>query len=118
MNNKYNLYKKISINSCDQMLSVLKKGEDYIKEKSLDEKNFLEARLIDDMYPFVKQVQVFSDNIKGSISRLAGVEAPSYEDKEISFSELKQRIENTKKYVESLSDDLLEGSDEKKIKLY
>jgi hypothetical protein len=118
MNNKYDLHKEISMNACDQMLSILKKGEVFIKEKNLDEKNFLEARLIDDMYPFVKQVQVFSDNIKGSISRLAGTETPVYEDKEISFAELIQRVENTKKYVESISPDLFEGSDEKKIKLF
>ncbi len=50
------------------------------------------ARLAPDMLPFIKQIQIASDNAKFGVARLAGVDAPKFEDNETTLDELRARI--------------------------
>ncbi|MDR1709702.1 MAG: DUF1993 domain-containing protein, partial [Candidatus Accumulibacter sp.] len=38
------------------------------------------SRLIADMFPLSRQVQIATDHAKGAAARLAGIEIPKYED--------------------------------------
>jgi len=59
---------------------VLEKGRAHAEQDKIDPSALLTARLYPDMYPLTRQVQVVSDNSKGTVGRLAGVEIPKYED--------------------------------------
>lgn len=101
--------------SLTAMTQLLRKVEGQVKERGDDEQALLQSRLIEDMFPLVKQVQVMSDNAKGAMARLSGVDAPIMEDNETTFSELITRLEKTLEFVNSVTAEALEGADDRKI---
>jgi hypothetical protein len=80
-----------------------------------DEKTLMEARLAPDMYPLPKQIQIASDNAKGAIARLAGIEAPSMPDTEASFAELKARCQKTIDFINSVDRAKLESAADRPV---
>jgi hypothetical protein len=48
----------------------------------MDDSTLLQSRLAPDMFQLVRQVQTVSDLAKNGSARLAGVDAPLYEDNE------------------------------------
>jgi hypothetical protein len=96
---------------------VLDKAAAYAAEKKIDPAVLLHTRLFPDMFPFVRQVQIVTDNAKGCMSRLAGQTPPSYEDVETSFEELKARVAKTLAHVESFTADQVDGSEDRPITL-
>lgn len=83
--------------------SLIEKVEIQAKEKNITEESILSARLALDMFPFVKQIQIATDNAKGMASRLARREAPKYEDNEATLADLKSRLSKTIEYLETFT---------------
>ena len=81
------------------------------------EAELIDARLVPDMYPLAKQVQLVSDSAKGCGARLAGVEAPSMPDTEASFAELKARCDKTIAFLESLDPAAVDAGIAREIEL-
>ncbi len=75
-----------------QMLTFLDKAVAYAEAKKFDVSVLVNARLAPDMLPFTKQIQIASDNAKFGVARLAGVDAPKFEDNETTMDELRARI--------------------------
>ncbi len=69
------------------------------------------------MYPLNRQVQIATDVVKGCAARLAGVEVPSFEDNEATFPELQARIAKTVAFLQSVSAEQINGSEEKTVTL-
>jgi hypothetical protein len=84
------------------LASFLDKAEAHAKDKGVELSTYTDARLIADMHPFTRQVQMASDSAKGGAARLAGIEAPSMPDTETTFPELKARIANTIAFLETI----------------
>jgi hypothetical protein len=99
------------------MLAWLDKAEAHAAARGFDPDNYLGLRLAPDMLPFSRQIQIASDACKGCLSRLAGVEAPTWPDDEASLGELRTRIATTLAYVRSIPAEQLDGSEEREIKL-
>ena len=93
----------------------LDKAQAHAETKKFDPSVYLAARLAPDMLPFTRQIQIASDNAKGCIARLAGVEIPKYEDNEATIDELRERIRKTIDYVQSVPADKINGSEERDI---
>jgi hypothetical protein len=74
-------------------------------------------RLIMDMFPLTKQVQIACDTAKGAAARLSGVDAPKYEDNESTLEELKARIEKTLAFIDTVPADAIAGADDKAIEI-
>ena len=53
--------------------------------------------------------------VRKGIGRLASLDAPSYEDNEITFSDLQKRIENTIHFLETITEEQMQGSESKEI---
>lgn len=83
---------------------TLKKGAVQAKTKDVAESVFLEWRLAPDMFPLKRQVQFATEIPARGLSRLAGAEIPSFDDKEASFSELYDRIARAQKIISGLDD--------------
>lgn len=99
----------------NSLAAIIDKAEAHAAEKKIDPAALLQARLFPDMFPFTRQVQVAADFAKGATARLAGVEAPKYEDTEHSFAELKARIVKTVEFIDSLPQDGIEASAQRDI---
>ena len=96
-------------------LAILDKAEAHAKARRFDPTNYLGMRLAPDMFPFVRQVQTFCDNAKNGPSRLAGVSAPVFEDKEATFAELRERVTRTLDYLKTLDRQAIDAAVEREV---
>lgn len=99
----------------NNLLGILDKAAAHAAAKRFDPNNYLAIRLAPDMLPFVKQIQLTSDHAKRATARLAGVEAPAYEDNEKTLDECKQRIQKTLDYVKGFKPEQFEGVEKKPL---
>jgi uncharacterized protein len=97
------------------MLGWLDKAQAHAEARKFDTANYLGLRLAPDMLPLKNQVQIASDAVKGCMSRLAGVEAPKWEDTEASLDDLRARIQKTLDYVNTFSAAQIDGSEGREI---
>lgn len=99
------------------VLHLLDVATELATGKPDGEKAIMEARIAPDMFPFVKQVQISCDNAKAASARLAGVEVPSFPDTEISIKELRERVEKTIEFLNSLAPEKFADAGTRKIEL-
>jgi hypothetical protein len=105
----------VFVRSLQNLRHVLEKGEAHAKATKIAPQALLESRLIDDMLPLVRNVQIATDMAKNGSARLAAVEPLRFEDNESTFSELYARIERAIDYVNTFAPVLIDGSETRKI---
>ncbi|WP_342362108.1 DUF1993 domain-containing protein [Terrarubrum flagellatum] len=110
-----------SVTTFDNMLRalihVINKAKAHCEAKKINPEALTTARLFPDMFPFWHQCCLVSDFAKGAVSRLAGVEVPSWADDQRTFDELIARLEKTRDYIKGFGPEKLEGADAKPITL-
>ena len=89
---------------------ILAKGEAHARERGADPDQLLQSRLIFDMLPLVRQVQIATDMATRGASRLAGEEPGSVEDNETTFAQLHARIASAIEHLDSFTPAQFEGS--------
>ncbi len=104
-------------NSLANLSYLLEKGHAHAVARKYDPSLLLAARLAPDMFPLTRQVQIASDMSKFGVSRLAGVEAPKFDDKEQTFEELRTRIARTIDFIKGVPAAALEGSEDRTLKV-
>lgn len=92
---------------------VLEKGLAHAEAKKFDPDVLAASRLYPDMLPLTRQVQIASDAAKNGAARLAGVEAPRFEDVETTLPQLITRVERTIDYLRSFKPEQFEGAEER-----
>lgn len=105
------------VNMLTNLSAILDKAQAHVDAKKIDPAALTAFRLFPDMLPMTRQVQIASDNAKGAMARLAGVEVPKYEDSEKTFAELKARIAKTIEFVRSFKPGQIDGSEDRDITL-
>lgn len=109
------------VDQCAHMLAnlskLLDKGVATAEAKKFEPSVLVNSRLAPDMFPLSRQVQIASDMVKNGVARLAGQEAPKFEDKEQTIDELKARIAKTIDYIKSVPASAFEGSEDRDIKI-
>ena len=94
---------------------LLTQGQKYAIEKGISEETMLGNRLAPDMFPLSRQIQIATDNAKGAVARLCGVESPVMEDTETTVTELHERIAKTIAFIETIKPEQFEGAKERKV---
>ena len=94
---------------------VLAKGEAHAREKGVEPELLLQSRLIFDMLPLVRQVQIAADMGTRGASRLAGIEPRSFEDNETTFEQLHARIAAAIEYLDTFTPQQFEGSETRTV---
>ena len=97
------------------LLGWLDKAEAHAAARKFDAANYLGLRLAPDMLPLTRQVQIASDSAKGAMARLAGADAPKWEDNEATLPEVRARIRKTIAYVQGFSAAQIDGSEGREI---
>jgi uncharacterized protein len=113
----YQVAVPVFLRALSNLHHVLKLGHAHAKEKSVEDSVMLQTRLIPDMLPLVKQVQIATDMAKNGAARLAGVDPLKFEDNETSFEELYSRIERAIDYIKSFKPEQIDGSETRAITL-
>ncbi|MDB5588043.1 MAG: hypothetical protein JWP26_3013 [Devosia sp.] len=99
------------------LLTWLDKAEAYAAERKIDLAVLVNDRLAPDMLPFKSQVQIATDHVKGSLSRLAGKPVPSWDDNEVTFEDLRARVRKALDVCAASTAAEIDGSEDKPITL-
>jgi len=105
----------VFVRALTNLSGVLKKGEAHAKEKGANPDSLLQQRLIFDMLPLIKQIQIACDTVARGAARLAGVEPKSFEDNEKTLVEAHQRIDAAIAYAQSFKAEQIDGSEARKV---
>jgi uncharacterized protein len=97
--------------------AILDKAAAYAQERKIDPAALLDARLYPDMFTLTRQVQLASDFAKGAAARLAGEAPPKFDDVEVGFDQLKERIARTIAFLDSFGPARIDGSEERAIEI-
>lgn len=113
----YQLLVPSTLRTLTNLRAILSKAAAHCEAKKIDPQALIRYRLFPDMLPFTFQVQVACDIPKGCVARLAGVEAPKFEDNEQTFAELEARIEKTIAFIKSVTPEQIDGTEAKAVTL-
>lgn len=107
----------VFVRALSNLRHVLKKGAEHAKTKSVTDEVLLQTRLVPDMLPLIKQVQIACDMAARGAARLAGVEPLSFEDNETTLDQLYARIDRAVEYIKSFKPEQIDGSEARPIHL-
>lgn len=107
----------VFVRALNNLRTVLQKGEAFAKEKGVAPEVLLQTRLIVDMLPLTRQIQIATDMAKNGACRLAGIEPPKFEDDETAFSQLYARIDRAIDVISAISPGQIDGSESRAITL-
>lgn len=99
------------------MTNVLDKAVQHCEARKIDPNKLLTYRLAFDMNPLTSQIQAISDQAKGCVARLAGIDIPPMPDNEASIDDLKARIAKTVDFIKNVKPDQINGTEDKEIVL-
>lgn len=80
---------------------VLEKGQAHAQSKGAAPDGLLQQRLIFDMLPLVKQVQIACDTATRSVARMANVEPKAFPDTETTLAQAQERIAHAIAYLDT-----------------
>ncbi|MGO4872019.1 MAG: DUF1993 family protein [Roseiarcus sp.] len=101
--------------SLNAFSAILDKAAAHAAASKFDPAIYLTMRLRPDMFTFTRQTQVFCDHAKNAPARLAGVEAPKFDDNEASLEDIKARIKKTLDVLAGLDAKAIEAGGEREI---
>lgn len=112
---------RIAVPTMKRTLNALKgllvKGEAFATSKGIDPVDILNARIVDDMHPLTRQIQMVTDTTRRALCQLGEQEVTSVEDTEETFAELQSRIDSTLAFIDAFDANLLTGSEDRTITL-
>ena len=107
----------VSVHALNNLIGILEKGATYAETKKIEPSVLLNSRLYPDMFPLSRQVQIACDIVNRGAARLAGTEAPQFEDNETTFGQLIERIQKTISHLNTFQPEQIDGSLETTITL-
>ncbi len=107
----------VIIHSLSNLQNILAKAEQYADQKQFSGEVLVNARLFPDMLPLAKQVQIAADTAKGCAGRLSDTAIPSFADNETTLSALRERLEKTIAYLQTMKPEQINGSEARAIEL-
>lgn len=96
---------------------LLAQANKHAAAHNYDVANLLSARLFPDMFALTRQIQLATDFAKGGAARLAGVEVPKWEDREVTIEELEARIRKALEFLASLPPAAFDGAEDRTIEI-
>jgi hypothetical protein len=87
----------------------------YAAQRKFDPDVLVTSRLAPDMLTFASQIRIACDGAKLGVARIAGIDAPKFDDNEKTFAELKDRIAKTKAFLATVGAAQLDGTEAKEI---
>ena len=105
----------VFVRTLRNLRNVLEIGEKFAGEKNIAPDVMLQTRLIPDMLPLVKQVQIATDMAKNGCMRLTATDPVPFADDEATFADLYARLDRCIALVEGFQPAQFEGSESRAI---
>jgi hypothetical protein len=111
---KVNLYSFVGIYSrgLDTLAHILAKGSAHTTATGVAEREMLDWRLIEDMFPLGRQAEVVCNFAQQWPARAAGLPVPASLESELPLSGLQAGIIEAKSYLQALKPEQFDGRDE------
>lgn len=93
----------------------LDKAQSDAQARKYDPQVLVQSRLAPDMLPLARQVLIACDAAKLCAARLAGIEAPVFDDTEATLPELQGRIRKTLDFLATVTSAQIDGTEDKDI---
>jgi len=100
----------VFVRALTNLSAILDKAVAHCEARKIDPAVLIGMRLYPDMFPLLRQVRIACDFAKGACARLAGQDVPQWEDNEVTFADLKARIQRTIDYVSAFTPAQLDGA--------
>ena len=94
---------------------LLVKAQADVAARGYDEQALIQYRLAPDMLPFKTQICIACDAAKLCAARIAGLDAPKYENTETTLAQLIERVDNTVSWLKTVPANALDGLEDKEI---
>lgn len=107
----------VFVRALSNLADVLEKGGQHAQARNVSDEVLLQTRLIPDMLPLIKQIQIACDMATRGTARLAGVEPQTFEDNETTLTQVYSRIEGSIDYIKSFTPEQIDGSESRAIHL-
>jgi hypothetical protein len=104
-------------NALGNLSWLLEKATSNATQRKFEASVLLAARLAPDMLPLTRQIQIACDLAKNSVSRLAGVEPPRFEDNETTIEQLRARIARTIDYMKGVPASAFDKAETRDVKV-
>jgi len=104
-----------STRTLSSLRNLLGKAAVHCEARNLDPAVLVGFRLFPDMLPFASQVRIATDVPRLCVARLAGIEAPKFEDDETTLAALDARVERTLAFLTSVDPSRIDGTENKLI---
>jgi len=108
---------EVFIHALGNLSWILEKAANSAAQRKFEPSILLASRLAPDMLPLTRQVQIAGDIAKNSVARLAGREAPRFEDTETSIEQLRDRLARTIDFLRSVPANSFEGAETRDIEV-
>jgi len=105
----------VFIHSLGSLNNLLEAGAQYGADHGIDDAVLTGARLFPNMLPLTKQVQIACDITKRGAARMSGIEAPTDEDTETTFEQLKARVDKTRAFLATIKAEAIDGTEDSSI---
>ena len=105
------------IRGLNNLSAMIEKGRMFADENGIADSELLNARLIEDMAPFIRQVQMVTDTAKGVAVRVGQAENAVWADDETSFEDLSARVAKAIAFLELVSAEGFQGREEAAVTL-
>jgi uncharacterized protein len=113
----YKISVPIFVQFLTSLSAVLDKAAGHCEAKKIEPAALLNARLFPDMFPLARQVRAATDHAVNAAARLAGIDPPALPTAEMSFAELKDRLDKAIAFIKSAKPAQIDGTEEKPIKI-
>jgi len=113
----YDLTVPVFIRGLKALSSLIDKGEAFAAEQGIDPAELTQARLIEDMHPFTAQIQRASDASRLAAVRLGGLPPAPMPDEEVTFADLKDRVQRTIAFLEGVKPEQINGREDAAVVL-
>lgn len=97
------------------LIAIIEKAAAHCEEKKIDPSVLINYRLYPDMFAFAKQIQIATDAAKNGTAYLAGAEPPKFENTELTFPELIERVRKTIAFVNTFKPEQIDGTEDKDV---
>jgi uncharacterized protein len=105
------------IRGLQNLSAMLEKSKAFAVEQGMDLSELLDARLIDDMAPLTRQVQMVTDTAKFVAVRVGQVENEAWADDEASYEDVEARVSKAILFLQNVSAEGFDSREEAKVVL-
>lgn len=105
------------IRGLQNLSGMLEKGKQFATEQGMNLSELLNARLIDDMAPLTRQIQMVTDTAKFVAVRVGQVENEAWPDEEASYEDVQGRVSKAISFLQNVATEGFDGREDAKVVL-